>query len=91
MIKDLLIKNFRNIENINLLNISKIVFIIGDNGSGKTNIVESIGLLSLLKSFRNEGDKSLVRWRSEGYYIKAKTEIEEIFEIGCFEKNEILC
>ncbi len=52
-IKNLLITNFRNIDLINIsFNDSSIIYFIGKNGQGKTNILESIYLLLTSRSFR---------------------------------------
>jgi DNA replication and repair protein RecF len=46
------IKNFRNIESAVFEFKSIRNFFLGENGQGKTNLLEAIGLLSQLKSFR---------------------------------------
>ena len=43
--------NFRNYETLNLEFSNKQNIIIGQNGSGKTNIVEAIYVLAITKSF----------------------------------------
>ena len=55
------IVNFRNYENLFLNFNDKINVIYGNNGSGKTNLVEAIYALSLTKSFRTNDDKNLIR------------------------------
>ncbi len=55
------IVNFRNYENLFLDFNDKINVIYGNNGSGKTNLVEAIYALSLTKSFRTNDDKNLIR------------------------------
>lgn len=52
--------NFRNYEKIEMSFSPKSNIIYGDNGSGKTNLVESIFVLALTKSFRGTVDKVLV-------------------------------
>lgn len=52
--------NFRNYEKIEIDFSPKCNIIYGDNGSGKTNLVESIFVLALTKSFRGTVDKVLV-------------------------------
>ena len=52
-IKNLSIANFRNIDLINIsFNENSIIYFIGENGQGKTNILESIYLLLTGRSFR---------------------------------------
>ena len=61
MIKKLNLLNFRNIESAELLFDKNSNLITGSNAQGKTNIVEAIGCLSTLKSFRGSENKSLIR------------------------------
>ncbi len=60
-LKKLLIKNIRNIEEIALDCDHGIHFIHGQNAQGKTSILESIYLLSNLRSFRDSDLEALLR------------------------------
>ena len=51
-ITSLKLVNFRNFDNLELNFSNNKNIIIGDNGVGKTNIVEAIFVLALTKSFR---------------------------------------
>lgn len=51
-ISELSLTNYRNFEEFNIHLESPRIVIVGDNGSGKTNILESISLLSGGKGFR---------------------------------------
>ena len=53
--------NFRNYEKLNIEFDNFLNVFYGKNGSGKTNLIEAIYLLSLTKSFRISNDKSLIR------------------------------
>lgn len=55
------ITNFRNYDKLKLEFSDKLNILYGLNGSGKTNLVEAIYLLSLTKSFRVSNDKILIR------------------------------
>ena len=59
-IHNLKLLNFRNYENINLDFSDGYNIIYGNNGSGKTNLVEGIYVLALTKSFRGSVDKVLI-------------------------------
>ena len=59
-IQHLKLLNFRNYEKLELNFSDNINIIYGNNGSGKTNLVESIYVLALTKSFRGTVDKILV-------------------------------
>lgn len=53
--------NFRNYETLSLDFSKKQNIIIGENGAGKTNIVEAIYVLAITKSFRGSLDKVLIK------------------------------
>lgn len=55
------VTNFRNYEKVSLKFSPYLNIIYGKNGSGKTNIVESLYVLALTKSFRTKDDISLIR------------------------------
>lgn len=59
MIRDIHIENFKSIESLDI-SLGKINVLIGANGSGKTNILEAIGVLSAATSGRVD-DMSLIR------------------------------
>lgn len=59
---DLAVTDFRNIGDIKIDTSAKFVVFYGDNGQGKTNIIESICTLSTLKSFRTHKRSELIRW-----------------------------
>ena len=51
-IREVELKNFRNYEHLNLKFNENVNFIIGNNAQGKTNLLESIFICSMGKSFR---------------------------------------
>ena len=53
-IRKLTVKNFRNIENLEVDLNKNVNIFIGDNAQGKTSILESIYVLSLTKSMRSK-------------------------------------
>lgn len=79
------LQNFRSHAEVQLEFRSKLVFFIGDNGAGKTNIIEAINQFATLKSFRDNSDEELVNWNSKFYYIKGELVsegIDKTIEIG---------
>lgn len=62
--------NFRNYpeQEINLNN--RFNFIHGNNGEGKTNILEAVSFISYGKSFLNSADTDCVRFGNEEFYIE---------------------
>ncbi|MGM9986878.1 MAG: DNA replication/repair protein RecF [Bacillaceae bacterium] len=72
-IKELNLKNYRNYEGATLSFENKVNVIIGENAQGKTNLMESMFVLALAKSYRTSNDKELIRFESE--YAKIEGEI----------------
>ena len=60
-VESLNLVNFRNYEKLNIEFDNFLNIFYGKNGSGKTNLIEAIYLLSLTKSFRISNDKALIR------------------------------
>ncbi|MEN9639598.1 MAG: hypothetical protein RLZZ262_1467 [Bacteroidota bacterium] len=61
LLEQLQLYNFKNYESLRLAFRSRIVCFTGDNGSGKTNILDSIYYLSTTKSFISSIDTNTVR------------------------------
>ena len=53
--------NFRNIEDGELSFGAPEVFLVGENGQGKTNVIEAVYLLSFGSSFRTRKDEHFIR------------------------------
>jgi DNA replication and repair protein RecF len=73
IVKDIKIENFRNIKKAEINFSEKINYIIGNNAQGKTNLVESIYYLSLLKSFRTKKNNDLIM--NDKDHLKLSTNI----------------
>jgi DNA replication and repair protein RecF len=68
--------DFRSYSNLELeLKLGQNIF-IGENGEGKTNIIEAIMYLALLSSHRISNDQPLVKLGSDKAYIRAKVETD---------------
>ena len=61
ILTNLQLKNFRNYDSLDLSFNKKINIFIGNNAQGKTNILESIYVLSLTKSHRTNKDLYLIK------------------------------
>ena len=61
--------NIRNYNNINLNFNKNINIFIGKNAQGKTNLIESIYMCSIGKSFRTNKDKEIINFSKEEAYI----------------------
>ena len=68
------LKNFRNCENLSFKFSKQKTLIVGKNAQGKTNILESIYLLSDLKSPRTATMTDLIKFNTDGFEITSKIE-----------------
>lgn len=73
-INEIKIENFRNIGFMGLFPDKGINVIYGENGQGKTNILEGIWLFTGCKSFRTSKDTDLVNFKSENAKISIEYE-----------------
>ena len=64
-IENHVIRNFRNIEHMEIEPVNGINVIYGENGHGKTNIIESIWLFTGCNSFRTRKNTELINKDSE--------------------------
>lgn len=92
IIDSLKIIDFRNYSELNINFSPDINFITGENGAGKTNIIEALSLISNLKSFRNAGENDIIRWNSTSSYCCGKVSENEFkkFEIGILKDNKTI-
>jgi len=76
------IRDFRNIEHAELALPPDGIAIVGENGQGKTNLLEAIAYLELLRSIRGVRDRDLVRHGAPGFFIGAEVEGAPIRRVG---------
>ena len=72
IISELELLNFRNHKNVNVIFTSGLNVIVGENGIGKTNIVEAIDFLGFAKSFRTNESLPLIKEGEEKAIINAQ-------------------
>ncbi|MBP7652489.1 DNA replication/repair protein RecF [Candidatus Dependentiae bacterium] len=85
--------NFRNYENFEQNFSNGINLILGENSSGKTNLLESIYVLSNTKSFRTVRDDILVKHNNQGFYLKGVFKINSLSytsELSLLDKSKII-
>lgn len=89
---DLKLHNFRNYETLSLKFSKKQNIIIGQNGTGKTNIVEAIYVLAITKSFRGSLDKILIKNGTEEMRVEGniKDKIIHNYKINLSENGKIV-
>jgi DNA replication and repair protein RecF len=66
------LRGFRNFAEQRLEFPPQGVAIIGDNGQGKTNLLESIYYLEIFRSFRSAPDEQLVRFGDEVFRVEGR-------------------
>jgi len=90
ILDNLKLMNFRNYSSLDIHFSPEINFITGDNGSGKSNILEAVSVISNFKSVRNTSDSHIVKWGSRSYYCSGSvTDSEyEKFEVGFINEND---
>ena len=69
-LEKILLKNFRNLNNINFDLNKNLNFFIGNNGQGKTNFLESIYLLGTARSHRTNIDREMVNWNENNALVQ---------------------
>lgn len=93
MITDIVLRNFRNYQNLNVQFANKINIFTGANGQGKTNLLEAIFFLGLLRSFRTTALKDLDRIGSDGFYLSATVDSgkgwDQLLEIEYKDKRRL--
>ena len=90
-IKKIILKDFRNYSDSEIDFSARLVFLTGNNGQGKTNILEAVQMFSILKSFRENSDEELIRWNSDTFYtacILQSENREKRLEIGYSKKKK---
>ena len=78
----LVARDFRNLAHVEIAPPADGLVVIGDNGQGKTNLLEAIYYLQILRSARGARDQDLVRFGAEGFHIAATVETDTRHEIG---------
>ncbi len=71
-IDSLAVRDFRNLASVALQPDPRFNVFVGDNGQGKTNLLESIYVLSALKSFRSFRNRDLIRRDAQHATIEAR-------------------
>ena len=76
------VRDFRNLAHVALTPPAEGMVVIGENGAGKTNLLEAIYYLQILRSARGVRDQDLVRFGADAFHIAARAEADHCHEIG---------
>ena len=72
LISTLWLQDFRSYEQFEIRLGEGLTAILGPNGVGKTNILEALGLLATLKSFRGAPTERLIRRGATQAFVRAR-------------------
>lgn len=81
-LQSIAVRDFRNLTRADLDFPSDGLVVIGENGQGKTNLLEAIYYLELFRSVRGARDQDLVRFGTSGFHIAATIETDTQHEIS---------
>jgi DNA replication and repair protein RecF len=81
-LQSIAVRDFRNLGHADLELPAEGLVIIGENGQGKTNLLEAIYYLELFRSVRGARDQDLVRFGTAGFHIAAVIETDGAHEIS---------
>jgi len=80
-LKRLLIQNLRNLNSVDIQPSHRVNLIYGENGSGKTSILEAINVLALGRSFRSHKHKPLISNGQNAFTIFGKVLADDNAEV----------
>ena len=75
-IRRLLIEHVRNLQQVSLNELAQINFFIGENGSGKTSLLESIAIASQGRSFRHHKIQTVIQTEQAALQVFAECEAD---------------
>ena len=76
------VRDFRNLAHVELAPPPEGLVVIGENGQGKTNLLEAIYYLQILRSARGARDQDIVRFGADAFHIGAEVETDTRHTIG---------
>ena len=80
VLRELRLRDFRNFREADLRFPARGTLIVGENGSGKTNLLEAIYYLEVFRSLRGARDEQLVGFGADGFHLRGRFEKPETGE-----------
>lgn len=80
-LKRLFIQNLRNLEGVDIIPSQQVNLIYGENGSGKTSVLEAINLLALGRSFRSHKHKPLINHQHQSFTVFGRVHTDDESEV----------
>lgn len=68
-LKRLSVHNLRNLQAVDIVPSPRVNLLFGENGSGKTSVLEAINVLALGRSFRSHKHKPLINHQSSAFTV----------------------
>src|SRR5688500_14855190 len=81
-LQSIAVRDFRNLARADLGLPAEGLVVIGENGQGKTNLLEAIYYLELFRSVRGARDQDLVRFGASGFHVAAAIDTDGPHEIS---------
>jgi DNA replication and repair protein RecF len=75
-LKRLTIQHLRNLQHVDIAPSERVNLIFGENGSGKTSILEAINVLGLGRSFRSHKHKALINREQTSFTVFGRVNAE---------------
>ena len=72
---------FRSYRRLKLQFTDKRLLVIGPNGVGKSNLLESVELLGSLRSHRSSSDQDLIHWNNDSAIVRATINDDEYLSL----------
>lgn len=89
-ISKLSLKNFRCFSNQQFTFSKPIVLIEGDNGSGKTSLLEALYYACYLRSFRTRRGNELVQFNNKHFFIQIELEDQQEIQVGFSDNSKVV-
>jgi DNA replication and repair protein RecF len=68
------VRDFRNLARVDLPLPPEGIAVVGDNGHGKTSLLEAIYYLHILRSMRGAHDADVIRFGAPAFHVRAETD-----------------
>ncbi len=90
VLESLSLTGFRNLKEVDIYFAPDRNLLWGENGAGKTNLLEAIYYLSMGKSFRKAGDDELIRFDGEFFRLEGDAKQKAMLFYSAEEKKFLL-
>lgn len=74
VLRSLALRDYRNLARLDVTLPASGVVVIGENGQGKSNLLEAIYYLHLLRSVRGARDVDIARFGAPGFHVSARAD-----------------